>query len=686
MDRGNRWILEQSGPQLGVRWRWSSAASLWQFFDDCDQLLNDLAELGAISAITFDLRGLNNLPTTFPDEASRRRLFARLRPVQDRLAKLDAVTYAILDGPIRDLGLAMALACDYRFALRQPATSLAIPGIRFGHLPVGLIRPLTALLGPRRTRGLLEADGPVGVETMHRLGLVDAVLNPARRSSELAEAIDARGRKPRRRSFLRRLRDLVASAPVGVATANLDDDVSQSLSRLRSAATQLSSAEYDIRERREAEALALRPAYAIGLALQNPAPADGMGAGSGSDPLPRRIGLTGPLERTLPLAVEFAAWQVDVLLMHGESPATFDRLTQTLPAAIRQQICPTATGEGFTHADLVLVAGDDEIGRLRQTVDDLERIVHPRVPIGIVGRVASIEQLQSTAGQPQRFFGVQLHERRAGTRVAEIATASQTSEATIRSVESWFRAWDCMPLSVADRPGRLIDLVRFEWLDEAVNLVAEGLAPHEIDRACRRFGFEESPLKMCDRSGFREMAEAVEAMRDARGDDFGRQLSFDRLREFGLAGTASGEGFYRNGKSNDIARMILWRDQDDDHQAHYYRVPAEAVREGIERLVLRTINAAAECLANEPDADPATVDRALVFGMGWCPPLGGPLRHADTLGLSYVVQRLEYLAERFGPRFRPCDELLRRADAGEGFFTEGIMPGVETVSPTRVAA
>jgi 3-hydroxyacyl-CoA dehydrogenase/enoyl-CoA hydratase/3-hydroxybutyryl-CoA epimerase len=114
--------------------------------------------------------------------------------------------------------------------------------------------------------------------------------------------------------------------------------------------------------------------------------------------------------------------------------------------------------------------------------------------------------------------------------------------------------------------------------------------------------------------------------------------------------------------------MVLWQDFDEESRAPYIFDPATAIREGIERVILRTVNVAAAALADEPDSDPGTVDVALAFGMGWAPSRGGPLRHADTVGLAAVVERLASFAERFGPRYSPCDELVRRAEAGETFY------------------
>ncbi|MDU5688528.1 MAG: fatty acid oxidation complex subunit alpha FadJ, partial [Kluyvera cryocrescens] len=67
-------------------------------------------------------------------------------------------------------------------------------------------------------------------------------------------------------------------------------------------------------------------------------------------------------------------------------------------------------------------------------------------------------------------------------------------------------------------------------------------------------------------------------------------------------------------------------------------------------------------------------DIGAVFGIGFPPFLGGPLRYMDTLGAGEVVARLQRLATQYGSRFTPCEALLQRAERELTFW-----PGHETV-------
>ena len=88
------------------------------------------------------------------------------------------------------------------------------------------------------------------------------------------------------------------------------------------------------------------------------------------------------------------------------------------------------------------------------------------------------------------------------------------------------------------------------------------------------------------------------------------------------------------------------------------------------RLIYPMINEAAKCLEAGMVAEPWMVDFAMVLGTGFAPFRGGPLRFADTLGLSQVVRELDVLRREHGERFEPAPLLRAKADEGRGFYAE----------------
>ena len=66
---------------------------------------------------------------------------------------------------------------------------------------------------------------------------------------------------------------------------------------------------------------------------------------------------------------------------------------------------------------------------------------------------------------------------------------------------------------------------------------------------------------------------------------------------------------------------------------------------------------------------PRDGDIAAVFGIGFPPFRGGPLRYLDDLGVAQAVATLEELSERYGDRFHAASRLRRMAAADESFYS-----------------
>jgi len=87
-------------------------------------------------------------------------------------------------------------------------------------------------------------------------------------------------------------------------------------------------------------------------------------------------------------------------------------------------------------------------------------------------------------------------------------------------------------------------------------------------------------------------------------------------------------------------------------------------------MVLCMIAESVRCLEERVVEDAGMLDLAMIFGTGFPPFRGGPLRHADSMGLPRVAARLTALRAEKGERFKPAALLSRLAESG-GTFTEG---------------
>jgi 3-hydroxyacyl-CoA dehydrogenase/enoyl-CoA hydratase/3-hydroxybutyryl-CoA epimerase len=72
-----------------------------------------------------------------------------------------------------------------------------------------------------------------------------------------------------------------------------------------------------------------------------------------------------------------------------------------------------------------------------------------------------------------------------------------------------------------------------------------------------------------------------------------------------------------------------------------------------DRLLLPLINEAVACLHEKVVADADLLDAGVIFGAGFAPFTGGPLRYAEQRGIASLIAKLRSLEARFGTRFTP---------------------------------
>jgi len=128
----------------------------------------------------------------------------------------------------------------------------------------------------------------------------------------------------------------------------------------------------------------------------------------------------------------------------------------------------------------------------------------------------------------------------------------------------------------------------------------------------------------------------------------------------GWLGRKSGAGFYVYRDRSETPNPEL-----KEFQPSIEPTNADQVTD---RLIFIMVNEAARVLEEKVVSDPADVDFGMIMGTGWAPFRGGPLKYADSVGISTVVSRLNHLASKFGEHFKPCELLNEMVNRGGAFF------------------
>jgi len=247
--------------------------------------------------------------------------------------------------------------------------------------------------------------------------------------------------------------------------------------------------------------------------------------------------------------------------------------------------------------------------------------------------------------------------------LVEVVRGPKTSDVALVTAVALARRLGKTPVVVQDAPGFVVNRILMPYLREALALLESGFGLAEIDGAMRAFGMPMGPFEVLDEVGIDVAHKVAGVLGRAFPDRMEAAPALDALIAAGRLGKKSGLGFYRHRGARRVPDPKL-RELLELKRVRQVLEPGALS----ERMLLAMINEAARCLEDGVLADAGLLDLAMVFGTGFPPWRGGPLRYADSLGLAKAESRLRALKAERGGHFAPA-ALLSRLVAEGGSFT-----------------
>lgn len=341
-------------------------------------------------------------------------------------------------------------------------------------------------------------------------------------------------------------------------------------------------------------------------------------------------------------------------------------LTEADAAKALSAITPTTQMEAFATADLVIEAVIEKMEVKQQVFAKLDALLPPESLIASNTSALSIGEIGSATKRPGHVAGLHFFNPVHKMPLVEIVRSPQTSDATVATLVDLTRQLGKTPIVVAEGPGFLVSRVLFQYLDEAVRMVEEGLSADEIDKQAKQFGLPMGPLELLDLVGLDVSAEISNTMRSLSLEESPTPDKLARMVAAGAKGKKSGSGFYEYSKGQRGAPAAS-----PSEGADHAKLPREVELLGERltglqlRLVFSLINSAADCVHEGIVAEPWMADLGMILGTGFPPYRGGPMTLIDHWGRDRVVEVLQNLSEVCGPRFRPSDYFVPESDADE---------------------
>ncbi|MBS0210701.1 MAG: enoyl-CoA hydratase/isomerase family protein [Planctomycetes bacterium] len=328
----------------------------------------------------------------------------------------------------------------------------------------------------------------------------------------------------------------------------------------------------------------------------------------------------------------------------------------------------TTADEELAQADLVIEAIIEQPAAKQELYARLEPHLGPNTILASNTSAISIGQLAEGLKHPDRFVGIHFFNPVRQMPLVEIIRGPKTSDQTVATAVAYAKAVGKSPIVMNDGPGFLVNRLLLPYMNEALELVAEGVSLKAVDDAAKRFGMPMGPLVLYDVVGLDTALHAGHVMHQAFPDRVRESPILTALVKAGRLGQKTGRGLFKyDGKK---PRAI-----DDPEVAallapHIKPGATMKDKQITERLFLPMVLEATRILAEKIVRDPRDVDLGLIFGIGFPPFKGGLLFWADTLGAAKVVEMLKPY-ESLGARYQPTPMLLELAKSGRRFYEEG---------------
>jgi 3-hydroxyacyl-CoA dehydrogenase/enoyl-CoA hydratase/3-hydroxybutyryl-CoA epimerase len=329
------------------------------------------------------------------------------------------------------------------------------------------------------------------------------------------------------------------------------------------------------------------------------------------------------------------------------------------------RVTPTTDYAALAGADFVIEAVFEDVAIKAEVTKKVEEVLGADTIFGSNTSTLPITKLAKAWSRPENFIGIHFFSPVEKMPLVEIILGKETGPAAIAKALDFVAQIRKTPIVVHDSRGFYTSRSFGTYVQEGVEMVAEGINPALIENAGRQLGMPVGPLAVGDEVSIELGHKIVMAAKKELGDAYVPQPSDEvmaRMVELGRLGRKSAKGWYdypEGGKKH------LWPGLEEMFPRAAVQPDVEEVKE---RLLYRQLIECARCFEEGVLETPEDGDIGAIFGWGFAPYTGGPFSHMDTVDIGHVVAVLERLAERHGDRFAPTVQLQDMTASGATFY------------------
>jgi 3-hydroxyacyl-CoA dehydrogenase len=602
---------------------------------------------------------------------------------------------AALHGPALGGGLEVAMSAHYRVATEQ--ARLGLPEVQLGLLPgAGGTQRAPRLIGAAAALDLMLSGRHVGAREALRMGLIDRIATsddiaaeglafvrdlladgaPVRRTRDQTAALADRAAQ---QAAIDAARAQVARQPglfspgqiVDCVQAALDQPFDEGLRTERARFAQCMAspqraglihaffAERETAKVPEAKAGRPRAIEQVGVIGGGT-----MGAGIAVSLLDAGLRVTMVERDDTALQAGVARVRKVYEGQAGKGKLSPEGLTEKMA-----RLQGAVGHDALAPVDLVIEAVFEDLAVKQAVFAQLDRVCKPGAVLATNTSYLDIDAIAASIGRPQDVIGLHFFSPANIMKLLEIVVPAQVSPDVVATAFELAKKLRKVPVRAGVCDGFIGNRILAVYRTAADHMLEDGASPYDIDRMVKAFGFPMGPYEMSDLAGG-DIGWATRKRRAATRDPKARYVEIaDRLCERGWFGQKTGRGWYvyeagsRKGMEDPEVLAIV----EAERQRAGVTPRAFTADELERRYIAAMVNEGAKVLAEGIALRPLDIDVTLLYGYGFPRHKGGPMHHADQVGLARILADIQAFAQQDPLFWQPASLLVKLVAEGRAF-------------------
>ncbi len=344
------------------------------------------------------------------------------------------------------------------------------------------------------------------------------------------------------------------------------------------------------------------------------------------------------------------------------------RITQAFMDERMQLITPVLDYDKFGGVDMVIEAVFEGMALKKTVFADLDRTCRPGAILATNTSTLNIDEIAGVTSRPEAVIGTHFFSPANVMRLLEVVRGKKSSKEVIATCMQLSKKLGKIGVLVGNCRGFVGNRMFGPYRREAQFLIEEGAEVAAVDQALVEFGNAMGPMAVGDLAGLDVGWRIRKEYQHLEKPGIRQPFAEDRLCEMGRYGQKTSKGWYRYDENR--------RPSDDPEVTALARkwsaeagIPQRQISAGeiVDRCTYALVNEGARILEEGYALRAVDIDIIYINGYGFPAHRGGPMWHADTVGLKKVYERICDFHRQHGELWEPAPLLKRLAEAGKTF-------------------